>query len=51
MVELFKRHISLKGATIGILGLSFKPGTDDVRESRAIMIAEALLKERAKVRA
>jgi len=51
MVELLKRHISLKGATIGILGLAFKSGTDDVRESRAIKIVEALLKEGAKVRA
>jgi UDPglucose 6-dehydrogenase len=51
MVELLKRHISLKGATIGILGLAFKAGTDDVRESRAIKIVEALLKEGAKVKA
>lgn len=51
MVELLKKHVVLKGASIGILGLSFKPGTDDVRESRAIKIVEALLKEGAKVRA
>ncbi len=51
MVELLRRHISLKGATIGILGLAFKPGTDDVRESRAISIAEVLLKEGAIVKA
>jgi UDPglucose 6-dehydrogenase len=51
MLELLKGHIPLKGANIGILGLAFKPGTDDVRESRAIRIVEALLKERAKIRA
>jgi len=51
MVELLKKHISPKGATIGILGLAFKPGTDDVRGSRAINIVETLLKERAKVKA
>lgn len=51
MVELLRRHISLKGATIGILGLAFKPNTDDVRKSRAISIAEALLRGGAIVKA
>jgi len=51
MVELLRKHLSLKGATIGVLGLAFKPGTDDVRESRAISVVEALLKEGAAVRA
>ncbi len=36
---------SLDGKVVALLGLSFKPNTDDVRESRAIKIAEALLKE------
>ena len=51
LVELLKRHISLKGATVGLLGLAFKPGTDDVRDSRAIKIVQALLEEGAKVKA
>ncbi len=50
-VELLKKHISLKGASIGLLGLAFKPGTDDVRESRAIMIVRALLEEGATIKA
>ncbi len=50
-VELLKKHIPLKGATIGILGLAFKPGTDDVRDSRAIKIVQTLLAEGAKVKA
>ena len=50
-VELLKKHITLKGATIGILGVSFKPGTDDIRDSRAIKIAEVLLAEGATVKA
>ena len=52
MVELLKKHIpSLKGKVIGILGLTFKPDTDDIRESQAIHITEILLKEGAKIRA
>ena len=40
-----------KGKTIGVLGLSFKPNTDDIRESRAIPIIRQLLKEKANVKA
>ncbi len=50
-VELLEKHISLKGATVGILGLSFKPGTDDIRDSRAIRIVRVLLDEGAAVKA
>ena len=42
---------SLDGVSVGMLGLSFKPNTSDVRESPAIRIAEALLAEGARVRA
>lgn len=50
MIELLKKHISnLGNKTIGLLGLAFKPDTDDVRESRAIPIVKALLDEGAKV--
>ena len=50
-VELLKKHITLTGATVGILGVAFKPGTDDIRDSRAIKIAEVLLGEGATVKA
>ena len=42
---------SLKGKKIGILGLAFKPDTDDIRESRAIPIIEQLKKEGAIIKA
>ena len=52
LVELLKKHIpALKGKTIGVLGLAFKPNTDDVRESRAIPIVNELLKQGAQVKA
>ncbi len=41
----------LRGKTIGVLGLSFKPNTSDTRESPAIRIIRGLLQEGAKVRA
>jgi UDPglucose 6-dehydrogenase len=42
---------NLKDKTFGIWGLSFKPNTDDVRESPAIKIIEQLLLNGAKVKA
>ena len=50
MIELLKKHVSsLRGRRIGILGLAFKPDTDDVRESRAIPIVEKLIEEGAEI--
>ena len=41
----------LRGKTVGILGLSFKPNTDDIRESSSIVIIRDLLAMGAKVKA
>ena len=41
----------LRGQVIGLLGLSYKPNTDDVREAPAIDVIENLLQKGADIRA
>ena len=41
----------LSGLTLGIWGLSFKPGTDDVREATSIIVISELIKRGAKIKA
>jgi UDPglucose 6-dehydrogenase len=42
MLDLLENHVAPAGKRIAVLGLAFKPGTDDVRNSRAIPIIEGL---------
>ena len=49
MSRLFRNKF--KDRTIGIWGLSFKPKTDDIRESSSIYLIEKLIGQGAKVRA
>lgn len=48
---LRKRFPSIKGVSVAVLGLAFKPGTDDMRESPAIPIIEHLRTNGAEVKA
>jgi UDPglucose 6-dehydrogenase len=52
LVEKMQAHLGdLKGKTIALWGLAFKPRTDDMREAPAITIVEKLLSLGASVRA
>jgi UDPglucose 6-dehydrogenase len=49
--KLQKNLGSLRGKSIALLGLAFKPNTDDLREAPSIVLASRLLAEGADVRA
>jgi UDPglucose 6-dehydrogenase len=42
---------TLRGKNLGVLGLAFKGGTDDIRESPAIFLVQALLHEGSRITA
>jgi UDPglucose 6-dehydrogenase len=51
VVSKLKRHLgSLRGRRVALLGLAFKPDTDDMREAPSIVLASRLLAEGAEVR-
>ena len=51
LVKAYGDEKVLKGKTIALWGLSFKPETDDMRESTALVIIDSLLKAGCNIRA
>jgi UDPglucose 6-dehydrogenase len=52
LLRQLERHVpSLSGLRVGVLGLAFKPDTDDVRESPAFSVIRLLLERHATVKA
>jgi len=49
MLDLMDDHVDVDGKRVAVLGLAFKPGTDDIRNSRAIPIIEGLQERGAAV--
>jgi UDPglucose 6-dehydrogenase len=49
LVALLEREMDISRRRVAVLGLAFKPGTDDVRESAALPVVEALQKKSAQV--
>src|SRR5262249_42275920 len=52
LVAKLEKHLGkLRDRTIAVLGLAFKPGTDDLRDAPSLVLASRLLAEGANVRA
>ncbi len=51
VVGKLEKHLGkLQGKTVAVLGLAFKPNTDDLREAPSLVLVERLLAEGAEVR-
>ena len=52
LIQKLQKHLGkLRGKRVAVLGLAFKPHTDDMREAPSLVLASRLLAEGAEVRA
>jgi UDPglucose 6-dehydrogenase len=52
VIAKLEKHLgTLRGKTVALLGLAFKPNTNDLREASSLVLASRLLAEGARVRA
>lgn len=51
LLELLDRRMDVRGRTVAVLGLAFKPFTDDIREASSLKVVSGLLERGASVRA
>ena len=49
LLSLVDDHVDVAGERVAVLGLAFKPGTDDIRNSRAIPVIEGLQRRDAEI--
>jgi UDPglucose 6-dehydrogenase/GDP-mannose 6-dehydrogenase len=49
LVSLLRREMDVADRTVAVLGVAFKPGTDDVRDSPAVPVVTALRRHGARV--
>ncbi|MBX0325401.1 UDP-glucose/GDP-mannose dehydrogenase family protein [Halomicroarcula sp. F13] len=49
LLSLLDDHVDVAGKRVAVLGLAFKPGTDDIRNTRAVPVIEGLRERGAEV--
>ena len=49
LLALLDDHVDVTGKRVAVLGLAFMPGTDDIRNSRAVPVIEGLQERRATI--
>lgn len=49
LLDLLDDHTDVAGGRVAVMGLAFKPGTDDIRYTRAVPVIEGLLERDAEI--